>query len=172
MPGPTSPAAAVAVTRWVVLDFTDVVSGACPDLDQKIRNVTDDDLEYLLPPKNSVSDNCRDNVAVRMTADRVLKANAQYQPLDFKLVRPIHIGTTKPAILWSPSGNYGLQFVLSVAIKNQQSAGNRITSAELTTTDVSADDRAEARVLNPDGTVLGTYKIRFSMLVARSGPLL
>ena len=48
---------------------------------------------------------------------------------------------------------------------NQQSDG----SAELTTTDALANDRAQARVLDPNGITVGTYLIRFSMLVARSG---
>jgi len=94
------------IERWLVVDFSLPVDSSedspCYDLDNELYldNVEDSQGETVNQiVKND--DDCVDNLAIRLSADRILKAKANQQQLDFSIPwRP----DPDASIYWSPWG--------------------------------------------------------------------
>jgi hypothetical protein len=108
------------VVRWLVFDFSDGIDGSeCPNLDGGNADLGIDpiysaDGEY---PHHSINpDPCVDNLSVRLSADRILKSNANSQQLNMEIYhRP------DGSIWWIPWGR--ITFINSLYLRDPVSEG-------------------------------------------------
>jgi len=153
------------IERWLVVDFNTSTDGApCYDLDN---------LLYLDNPDQIAEDNdpCVDNLAIRLSADRILKPKANQQQLDFSIRwRP----DPSASIYWPPWGY--VSYINPLYLRDPSTGdpddwiGCRVMSTRPATG--APHDRAEAELLRDIGPgqteLLGTYYLPLEVCVKRA----
>jgi hypothetical protein len=173
------------IERWLVVDFTDSRSDSpCYDLDFGAEGYAQYGIPLYRDDVRSQSGGlvdqieknvlpCVDNLAIRLSADRILKAKANQQQLEFSIRwRP----DPAASIYWSPWGY--VSYIQPLYLRNPSSgdpqawldAGCRVMS---TRPAPGADhDRAEAELLLKTGAgqteVLGSYNLPLEVCVNRA----
>ena len=170
------------VERWLIVDFSEPsepVSPAdplspCYDLD--FGGTTSDYSDYGIPlylPGQIEADDrpCIDNLSIRLSADRILKAKANQQQLEFSVRhRPDPIAS----IYWSP---WGYVSYINPLYLWDSPAGNAAgwTNCRVMSTRSGPDephDRAEAELLRKTGAgqteSLGSYNLPMEVCVTRA----
>lgn len=156
------------IERWLVVDFNDYSGPGeppdCPDLDEKL---------YLDGQITKENTKCIDNLAIRLSADRILKPKANQQQLDFSIRwRP----DPDASIYWPPWGY--VSYINPLFLRDPsddpadpfQGRNCRVMSTRET---YAADHtRAEAELLREIGPgqteVLGTYYLPLEVCVERA----
>jgi len=153
------------IERWLVVDFSTSTDGAtCHDLDNVL---------YLDDPDQIAEDDdlCVDSLAVRLSADRILKAKANQQALEFSIRwRPDPLAS----IYW-PAWGY-VSYIQPLYLRDPSIddpddwIGCRVMSTRPAAT--ASHDRAEAELLReiaPGQTeLLGTYYLPLEVCVKRA----
>ena len=159
------------VKRWLVVDFNEPIDGApCYGLDNG------DDLELGIPlylddqiEKNVLE--CVDNLSIRLSADRILKAKANQQQLEFSIR---HRPDPEASIYWSPWGYVSYINPLYLWDSPDGNAAGwencRVMSTRSGPNELH--DRAEAELLLKTGAgqtlVLGSYNLPLEVCVTRA----
>jgi hypothetical protein len=168
------------IERWLVVDFSTSTDGApCYDLDNggTVEDFSDLGIPlYLDDPNDQIdedTDACVDNVSVRLAADRILKAKANQQQLEFSIR---HRPDPAASIYWSPWGY--ISYIQPLYLRDPM-IGDRPEWIQIdcrimsTRSAPGADhDRAEAELLLKTGAgqtkLLGTYNLPMEVCVNRA----
>lgn len=148
-------------TRWLVLDFSQVISGTCPNLDQVITNSNQ---TPATPPLNP--NQCIDFLEVRFFADKAFQSGAAFTSVSLIIDAPDLIvrHNQQPYTQWN--AKYCVNFVNPLTITPDPADPN---SETLTT--IPGLEQVELRTFNSTkgncDTLLGTYWMPFQVKVQR-----
>lgn len=171
------------IERWLVVDFSDYsdsqLDSPCYNLDA--HNASDPDYSSLgiplyLDDPDQIAENvdrCIDNLAIRLSADRILKAKANQQQLEFSIrYRP----DPATSIYWPPWGY--VSYINPLFLRDPSNDENdpfygrncRVMSTR--ETHAAEHTRAEAELLRDIGPgnteVRGTYYLPLEVCVERA----
>jgi hypothetical protein len=166
------------IERWLVVDFSASTDGApCYDLDNGGSTEDYSDLGiplYLKTPDDQIAENtdpCVDNLSVRLAADRILKAKANQQQLEFSIR---HRPDPEASIYWSPWGY--VSYIQPLYLRELSPddpddwTGCRVMSTR--PAPGAEHDRAEAELLLSTGAgkteLLGSYNLPLEVCVKRA----
>lgn len=158
------------IERWLVVDFNDPSDPESPSPCYDLDN-----LLYLDSPNDQIVENeepCIDNLSIRLAADRILKAKANQQQLEFSIR---HRPDPEASIYWPPWGyvSYIQPLYLRDPVVGEDPddwSGCRVMSTR--PAPGAGHDRAEAELLRETGpgqtVVLGTYNLPLEVCVTRA----
>jgi hypothetical protein len=178
------------IERWLVVDFNDFadssVNSPCYDLDYGSKGYSALGIPlYLDNVQNSEGetvnqivknqDECVDNLAIRLSADRILKPKANQQQLEFSIRwRP----DPAASIYWPPWGY--VSWINPLYLREPSAgdpqewidAGCRVMSTRPPHGDPEGENRDEAELLREIGpgqtVLLGTYHLPMEVCVKRA----
>ena len=166
------------IERWLVVDFSSSTDGApCYDLDNGGTAEDYSDLGiplYLDYPIDQIAENadpCVDNLSVRLAADRILKAKANQQQLEFSIR---HRPDPEASIYWSPWGYVSYIKPLYLREPSVDDPSDWIGCRVMSTRSApgAPHDRAEAELLLSTGAgtteLLGSYNLPLEVCVKRA----
>lgn len=168
------------VERWLTIDFTHystVLGEDSPCYNLDFRRPEDPDYSsldiplYLTDQIAENTDPCIDNVSVRLAADRILKAKANQQQLEFSIR---HRPDPDASIYWAPWGY--VSYIQPLYLRDPMPGDpNDWVRCRVMSTRPAPDqphDRDEAelqRQLGPGTTeVIGTYYLPLEVCVSRA----
>ncbi len=152
-------------TRWLVLEFTDGLSGStCPGLDTKLKSYAGRAPTAFSPEDPNP---CIDLVAVRLYLDKAYAVGAQFTPVRVFIDGPDACATCTTGVQWN--GKYELDFVNPASMTPDPLDPNTIT-----VTTITGAEQAELWTINQGGkkkTKLGTYRMPFQVKLTKAGQL-
>ncbi len=147
-------------TRWLVLDFADVLSGGCLGIDSILLSYSGRKAGAFSPEDPDHAP-CVDWVEVRFSADKAFAPGAEYTPVFLVIDGPDASTIQSTGVQWN--AKYYLDFVNPLKI-------TRSGPAAVTLETMDGLEQAQLWTVNPKNgkrqTLKGTYRMPFQVTIA------